>query len=247
IKPKLIKLCLRQLRDMPNITNKPMSLPVFITRHAIRIGLSLAILAFLLSSTIGKLDIGFIKGLENYAYDARLNLMLPGTQDSRIVIVDIDERSLQEQGRWPWSRNRLAALVDRLFDQYQINTLGFDVGFAEKDESSGLKNLELIGESLGPDNGFRAIVEKFRRRLDYDRILAASFKNRNVVLGYYFHQDANSKVSVGALPSPSFTADSVDGRAIGIRQASGYGANLPVLQQNAVGAGHFNPAPDADG
>lgn len=224
-----------------------MSLPAFITRHAIRIGLSLVILVLLLSSAIGKLDIGFIKGLENYAYDARLNLLMPGTQDTRIVIVDIDERSLQEQGRWPWSRNKLARLVDKLFDEYQINTLGFDVVFAEKDESSGLKNLEVIGESLRPDSDFHAIVEKFRPRLDYDQILASSFKNRNVVLGYYFHQDANSRVSVGALPSPSFTPGSFEGRAVGIKQASGHGANLLVLQQNAAGAGHFNPVPDADG
>src|SRR5690606_22081971 len=172
IKPKLIKLCLRQLRDMPNITNKPMSLPAFITRHVIRIGLSLAILALLLSSAIGKLDIGFVQGLENYAYDARLNLMMPGTQDTRIVIIDIDEKSLQEQGRWPWSRNKLAGLVDKLFDEYQVNTLGFDVVFAEKDESSGLENLEIIRKSLRADSDFHAIVEKFRPGLDYDQILA---------------------------------------------------------------------------
>lgn len=223
-----------------------MSLPAFIARHGIRIGLSLAILVLLLSSSVGKLDIGFIQELENYAYDARLNLMMPRTQDTRIVIVDIDERSLQEQGRWPWGRNKLAGLVDKLFDEYQINTLGFDVVFAEKDESSGLKNLEEIGGKLRPDSDFHEIVAQLKPRLDYDQILADSFRGRNVVLGYYFHQEANSKVRVGALPPSSFTAGSFDGRAIDIRQANGYGANLPVLQQNA-GAGHFNPVPDADG
>jgi adenylate cyclase len=223
-----------------------MSFPEFIARHAIRIGLSLIVLALLLLNSIGVLQIGFVQGLENYTYDVRLNLMMPRSVDDRIVIVDIDEKSLQEQGRWPWGRNKLALLVDKLFDEYRINTLGFDVVFAEKDESSGLKNLEEIGASLKPDSDFQQMVAELRPKLDYDQVFAASLKNRNVVLGYYFHQD-NSGFSAGVLPAPSFTQDSFAAKSIGIRQVSGYGANLEVLQKNAAGAGHFNPAPDEDG
>ena len=40
---------------------------------------------------------------------------MPQTIDERIVIVDIDEKSLAEIGRWPWSRNRLGDLVNELF------------------------------------------------------------------------------------------------------------------------------------
>lgn len=223
-----------------------MSFPEFIARHAVRIGLSLAVVALLLLNTIGELQIGFIQGLENYTYDARLNLMMPRAVDDRIVIVDIDEKSLQEQGRWPWGRNKLAKLVDTLFDHYRINTLGFDVVFAEKDESSGLKNLEEIGASLKPDSDFQRLVAEFRPRLDYDQVFADSLKNRNIVLGYYFHQD-HSGFSAGVLPLPSFAQESFAGKAVGVREASGYGANLEVLQNNAAGAGHFNPAPDDDG
>lgn len=220
-----------------------MSFPEFITRHAVRIGLSLAVLALLLLNTLGKVDLGFIEGLENYTYDARLKFMMPRTVDDRIVIVDIDEKSLREQGRWPWGRNKLAQLVDKLFDDYQINTLGFDVVFAEKDESSGLRNLEEIGASLKSDNGFQQMVAQLRPKLDYDQVFAASLKNRNVVLGYYFHQNEDA-TSVGGLPPPSFAEASFGGRAA---QFSRYGANLEVLQGNAAGGGHFNPAPDEDG
>lgn len=223
-----------------------MSFPEFITRHAVRIGLSLAVLALLLLNTLGKVDLGFIQGLENYTYDARLKLMMPRTVDDRIVIVDIDEKSLREQGRWPWGRNKLAQLVDKLFDDYQINTLGFDVVFAEKDESSGLRNLEEIGASFKSDNGFQQMVAQLRPKLDYDQVFAASLKNRNVVLGYYFHQDEGA-ASVGALPPPSFSEASLGGKAIDWPQFSRYGANLEVLQGNAAGGGHFNPAPDEDG
>ena len=51
--------------------------------------------------------IGFITQLENIVYDYRLRFTMPGTPDDRIVILDIDERSLDPRalGRWPWSRD----------------------------------------------------------------------------------------------------------------------------------------------
>lgn len=219
----------------------------FITRHSVRIGLSLAVLIILLLNTCEVINVDFIKRMENFSYDVRLNLMMPGTKDQRIVIVDIDEKSLVEQGRWPWSRNKLADLVDKLFDHYKIKVLGFDVVFAEKDESSGLKSLEGIERNYFKSDGdFHSAVEKLRGQLDYDQIFANSLKGRNVVLGYYFHRNKNAG-NVGALPAPAFVQGSFEGKAIPFSQSVGYGANLPVLQQNAASAGHFNPEPDVDG
>src|SRR5947208_3008897 len=121
-----------------------MSLPELLTRHGIRIGLSLTVLLIALLNVSGILHLDFVSRLENFTYDLRLNLMMPGKQDQRIVIVDIDEKSLKEQGHWPWPRNKLAALNNQLFDHYHIKVLGADVVFPEVDESSGLKSLELL-------------------------------------------------------------------------------------------------------
>ncbi len=220
------------------------------TRHGVRIALSLGVIVFLLFNAVGAFQLDFVNRLENFAYDARLKLMMPGTQDKRIVIVDIDEKSLLEQGRWPWGRNKLAQLVNILFDKYKIKVVGFDVVFAEKDESSGLKSLEEIERThLKSDNNFHNLVEQLRPKLDYDQVFANSLKNRNVVLGYYFRQDntEDTNGSVGALPSPSFVDGTFKGKNIDFRQASGFGGNLAVLQQNAVTGGHFNPDPDEDG
>ena len=87
----------------------------------------------------------FVSLLDAYLYDVRVRLSAPGTQDDRIVIVDIDEKSLSEVGRWPWGRDVLAQLVKKLTDEYRVSVLGFDVVFAEPDESSGLKVLEKLG------------------------------------------------------------------------------------------------------
>ena len=57
---------------------------------------------------------------------------MPRGVDERIVILDIDEKSLQEIGRWPWPRDTMARLVNKLFDQYQVGIVGFDVVFADR-------------------------------------------------------------------------------------------------------------------
>ena len=123
----------------------------YFKHHAVRIVLSLVLVLPLLLNAFNILNLSVVQRLEDYSYDLRLQLTMPNTPDQRIVIVDIDEKSLQEQGHWPWPRNRLAHLVDLLFDRYKIDVLGFDVLFAERDESSGLGTLEQLAH--GPLSG----------------------------------------------------------------------------------------------
>lgn len=217
-------------------------------RHGVRTSLSLVVMLILLLNGIGVINMGFMSRLENFTYDLRLNLTMPNTVDDRIVIVDIDEKSLKEEGRWPWGRNKVAKLVDTLFDQYHIKVLGFDVVFAEKDESSGLKNLEDIQKNyLAADKGFEDALKQIRPSLDYDTIFSESLKGRNTILGYYFQGNAQKGQNVGQLPAPAFAKGSFKGKQIGFLNYPSFAANLPVLQSNALSAGHFNPNPDRDG
>jgi adenylate cyclase len=210
-----------------------------------RLLLSLVVLLIFLLHVIGVVPLGFVDRMENLAYDLRLNVMMPKTVDPRIVIVDIDERSLLEQGRWPWSRNKLAAMVNKLFDQYHIRVLGFDVVFAEKDDA-GLLALQQIGSAVKKPEIAQAL-ERVKPSLDYDRAFAESLKNRPVILGYYFRANGGKDANVGMLPPPAIAAGTFDIAAVDFDHADAYGANLPILQQQAAGAGHFNPEPDSDG
>lgn len=169
--------------------------------------------------------------------------------DSRIVIVDIDEKSLAAEGRWPWSRNRLALLMDRLFDEYGVAVVGYDVIFAERDESSGLGVLEQLGkEALKGDTRFINSLGKIREKLDYDAIFARSIKGRHVVLGYYFTDFEGEMIRTsGTLPLPVFTAADMAGSGASVVKMTGFGANLHELQQMTPVAGHFNPFIDPDG
>jgi len=218
-----------------------------VKKKAILIGLGLLIVLFFVGSAARFYRLDFVEQLSSIIHDYRLRLTMPRTLDDRIVIIDIDEKSLKEEGRWPWGRDRLAMLMDKLFDKYGVAVVGFDVVFAERDESSGLKVLQKLGQNqLKGDMSFQSTLSQIRPQLEYDNIFASKIKNRNVVLGYYLTNQKDQRAS-GMLPEPTFPSGSFKGHSVEFTTWNGYGANLPELQQAAASAGHFNPLVDFDG
>lgn len=218
-----------------------------LSKHWRRIAVTLLPLMFALLHASGVLRIGVLQRLDDIIYDARLRATMPQTLDERIVIVDIDEKSLAEVGRWPWGRNKVANLVEELLDRQKIALLGFDLVFAEADESSGLKRLKQLAQNeLRDQPGFVERLNQIQGSLDYDAVLARSIENRPVVLGYYFTSDRDGRVS-GVLPSPVMDADSLDGRPIKFTSWNGYGANIATLARAAPLGGFFNSITEGDG
>lgn len=216
-------------------------------KHLIRIVLGAALVLLTLGHAARLYQQPLLSHLDAIIYDARLRLTQPGGMDERVVIVDIDEKSLAEVGRWPWGRDKVSRLVRRLFDDYGIRLLGFDIVFAEPDESSGLKVLERIGgKELKNDAGFQTALNNLRPSLDYDRLLAETLKGRPVVLGFYVSSQAGAETS-GVLPPPVLPAGSFKGKDIAFTSWAGYGGNLALFQDAARSGGHFNPLVDFDG
>lgn len=229
-----------------------MSQPVIVVikRHALRTVLSLIILLFFVLHAFKVIEWDFIYALEHKVYDARLELTLPNTTDPRIVIVDIDEPSLREIGRWPWNRAVMAKLVEQLFNTYQIDVLGMDAMFAEHDNSSGLKKLEELAQGpLKEATSFLDILTGLRNTLDYDKVFSKSLQNRRIVLSYAFTtaQEAMTNIETGQLPPPAFTRQEVQTHGLKYIEGRGFAANLPEFQASALTAGHFNMEPDSDG
>ena len=220
-------------------------------QRIIRLVLNALILCVLLIDTSGLYRYPFIEKLENWTYDARLNFTRPDTIDDRIVIVDIDENSLARVGRWPWGRDQLSTIVENLFALYQVDTVGFDIVFAEKDHSSGLDQFEQLARTTLKNNTeYLSELERIRPDLMLDDIFAQSLIGKNVVLGYYFKTSLQQGESgaTGSLPPALTKMDAQWSGRLPINQAAGYGGNLGILQTSAKAGGYFdNPFVDADG
>ena len=218
-----------------------------LSKHWPRIAVTLIPLVFALMHASGALRIGVLQRLDDIIYDARLRASMPQTLDDRIVIVDIDEKSLAEVGRWPWGRNKLADLVEELLDKQNVALLGFDVVFAEADESSGLKRLRQLAQNeLRDQPGFAERLTQVQGSLDYDAVFAKSIEKRPVVLGYYLTSDRDGRVN-GVLPASVMGSDSLQGRPIKFTSWNGYGANIESIARAAPMAGFFNSITEGDG
>ncbi len=189
--------------------------------------------------------------LDWLVYDLRFNQTLPDspTPHADVVVVDIDEAALAAEGHWPWPRNRLADLIDRLVEAGVV-VIGFDVVFAEAEENPTVRVLRDAGPLLGPraselDTLLAPVVDE----IDGDRrfaksILAAREAGVDVVLGYALTHETTRAGQVGP-PLELFASPSLDG--LGLPVMSGHTANIPVLQDAAEHAGFFVSTPDGDG
>jgi adenylate cyclase len=183
--------------------------------------LTLLIAAFYVAG-FGLLDL-----LELKTYDMRLRA-LPGAPADRVTIAAIDEKSLSELGRWPWSRETLARLVERL-EQSGARVIAFDVFFPEEESPAAdtrlarairqhgrvvLSTVFLLDESDTRHLGAETL-DRARRALEPQAIGAIRRTGE-----------------VGEFPMPA-------PRAVLI--------NVPRLQEAALHSGHINVMPDADG
>ncbi len=216
-------------------------------QHIVRIALGLIITLLFIGHAAQYYVVPFITQLDNIIYDTRLQMTMPRGVDERIVILDIDEKSLQEVARWPWPRDVMAGLIGKLFGKYEIAIVAFDVVFAEADYSSGIRALEQMAQgSLKDIPAFQQVFRELRPSLDNDFLFAEAIKGKPVVLGYYLNSEKDAK-RIAAIPAPVLPKGTFQGRNIPFTSWVGYGGNLPQFLNNAASAGHFNPITDPDG
>ena len=195
-------------------------------------------------------DIALLNALqqraESMAYDLRLkaSLLTDQAPDSRIVIIDIDEKSLADEGRWPWPRNKIAALTDRLFEAGAV-VVGYDIFFTEPERNKALAIVQQL-ENTKPEasqliNNLSEIAPEF----DNDQHLANSLTDNDVTLGYLFHNE--NTAPVGQLPQSLQTLTAEQASRSGIKVMPNYTASLPLLQDSAVSSGFVTTWPDPDG
>jgi adenylate cyclase len=104
-------------------------------RLALSVGVVFAGLHFANGVLLGTgLELPVVARIEHAAQDYALTrLRGPRPPSGRVVIVGIDEKSVREEGLWPWSRAKMARLVDRLAAG-GTTAVGFDIIWSEQDE-----------------------------------------------------------------------------------------------------------------
>lgn len=218
------------------------------SRELIRLAISAIPLLIFVPHALGLFPLEFLTRVENYLYDVRVRLTLEDTVDPRVVIVDIDEVSMAAEGHWPWRRDKLAELVNRLFDDYGVRVLGFDVFFPEPDETTALTLLDELERNAAFSSAQREQLRARRAGFETDRLFGESLIARDVVLGFAFKTGfSRSELGeVGVLPTPVQLPESAD--VFQLVRAAGYTGNLAVLQESATAGGFFDtPLVDDDG
>ena len=180
---------------------------------------------------------------ESMAYDLRLNTSLAkdASIDPRIVIIDIDEKSLGAEGRWPWPRNKIAELTDRLFEAGAV-VVGFDIFFSEPERNKAQAVLQQIESDTPANQQLINSLELLVPAFDNDRRLADSLADRDVTLGYLFHEEETAPV--GNLPQPLLTLTPEQAKRSGIKAMPNYTASVPLLQESAISSGFVTTWPD---
>ena len=174
---------------------------------------------------------GFVRSLDYKVCDLLTGWADHGRQSGRVVLLEIDEQSLGRYGRWPWPRDMLGALVNRVADAGAA-TVVLDMILSEQDRGTPAKR-----------NGTA------QRGGTNDEVLAAALARVPSVAGYSLRFDGDAAVAPPCSPPPLplVLAGPEEGAGKAFFRASGLECMVPALANAAEGRGFLNAAPDPDG
>ena len=211
----------------------------------------------------------FLQNVELRTLDFRFTVRGARPHDDRIVIVDIDERTLLKLGSYPIPRGAYAQLVDRLHAGGAA-VVAFDATFPTAANNSALAALDSLQKDSAVFSSviLRKKIEEARAASDQDAIFAAAIKNAgNVVLGHVFLDAERAKLSDPKLEDayydivwgksyPQVVPVKTKGQQFDLNQAFldaggtfglGVDANIPRLADAAADYGFININTDPDG
>ena len=195
-----------------------------------KIKVTIALVLWLLFSYIYTQNFQFLENINSKLTDVLFYIRGVEKPCNRLVIVDIDENSLNQMKGF--SREKLAKIIDNLNDS-KVAIIGLNIAFLRADRYSPKTVLNLLG--LDAQN-----VE------DYDEILAKSFVKSQLVSGFVF--DFSSENQKGKTPNISSVIVQKDFSGVEfLPEAKGMISNIPILQDSSRNSGFFNLISDEDG
>jgi len=203
--------------------------------------------------------------IELKTYDLRFLSRGALSPSTVVTLALIDEKSLEQEGRWPWPRSKLARVVE-ILSQDGAKVIAFDIAFVEPDENSELRFIFRLGEKIGElgisDDKLADFLHRSREAADNDRALANAIRDASaaVVLGYFFHMsetDLDRRLEkeeidrqielINVSKYPLVIYDDPAMKVSPFIQAYAPAANLAILTGSAASQGYFSVAADHDG
>ncbi|MGD9151179.1 MAG: serine/threonine-protein kinase [Desulfobacterales bacterium] len=145
--------------------------------------------------------------LEYKAYDLMSSLRRP-KEGMPVIIVSIDDISLNKVGDWPWPRSYIAEIINTL-SKNGAHTLGISILYRNRELNAGGKEIQNLRENF-PENlppVKKQIIKKIDRllvqtqnRLDHDaRLISAVRTARNAILPLRFILTESDNTAAPAL------------------------------------------------
>lgn len=157
----------------------------------------------------------------------------PAPAQTNVLVLDIDEDSLARLGQWPWPRDRMAQLLDRLHDAGAAVVV-FDMLFAEPDRSSPTQLQQQLPSEL---------AAQLKRLPDHDQLFASALQRQPSVLGF-----AATRAPTQSVPVSRFAVRlHADATSPAFPIYAGTATALPELESAAAGSGAMTFQPDGDG
>jgi adenylate cyclase len=182
-----------------------------------------------------------------------------------VVMALIDEKSLATEGRWPWPRSKIAALID-ILSRDKARVIGLDIAFTEPDENSQLELIDQFAQQVDAlaiqHPQLADFITESKKRADNDLALAQAIQNASatVVLGYFFHMseaELNYRIEqqaidqqlqrISASKYPLILYEKQDPGFRPFFSAYAPESNLEIFTKVAGASGYFSLKPDQDG
>ncbi|MDR1134282.1 MAG: CHASE2 domain-containing protein [Synergistaceae bacterium] len=181
--------------------------------------------------------------LELSVYDMMLPLRAAENPSYAPVIIDIDERSLEAVGQWPWPRFLIADLAAAL-DRGGAAAIAFDALFSERDNSSPDEIAEYLRSEKNVSVTFEGLPDELS---DYDKLMAEALENAPAVLAVFGSDEGNVETS-GVPDAANVMERASKGAApYEARLYRTSGGVFPLPEFRAVQMGTINVEPERDG
>lgn len=188
---------------------------------------------------------GVVRKIQNTSFDY-FNKIYKRPPTDKVVVIDIDEGSLNAIGQWPWPRHVVGEIIRNL-KELGVKSVGFDMVFAEEDRTSPRHFLY----SLSDPSRREAVKTALEGLPDNEALLAADIiAAQNVTLGFTgaradeTRNHPKLKQSFVVRKEVAYILDELKAKAHPI---SGAATPLPVLMDAAAGVGVFLSRASEDG